>query len=114
MPNTAGDDVSKVTMTTAAEVACVLVYGLKNGLSPALREEVLSYLRLERQRAKEELSTELDGQGDEPPPSTQDSAARRQYARACRAIWLLTEATEDEEERLDATLAAQGCPPIVD
>ena len=105
---------SKNPLTAAAEVANVLVYGLRNGLSPALREEVLGYLRLERQRVKAELSAEIEGQDAEPPVGAPDSAARLQYARACRAVWLLTDAGEGEEEALEATLAQRECPPIID
>lgn len=105
---------SKAPLTAAAEIANVLVYGLRNGLSPALREEVLGYLRLEQQQAKNELIVEIEGQDEEPPAGAPDSAARRRYARACRAIWLLDEAIDGEEEALEAALAEIGCPPVID
>lgn len=105
---------SKAPLTAAAEIANVLVYGLRNGLSPELREEVLGYLRLERKRAGDELAAEIEGQDEEPPVGAPDSAARRQYARALRAIWLLNDAIDREEDALETTLAEQGCLPIID
>lgn len=104
---------SKKQLTTAAEVANVLVHGVKNGLSPDLCDEVLTYLRIERDHARKDLAAEVDGEAAEPPIATPDSAARRRYSRACRAIWLLTDATADEEDALEATLTSQQLPPIV-